>query len=142
MGTILTDYGAAAYDHEGHAGRVLTDGTVTGAWSAETDARATGELAPACSCGWVGTGRWRIPGDDPTAWSSDDLDDQVTAVWRSEHAVPVLTAAAEQARARLASRLRWLADQVEAGRTAHWVDCELTTMQAGLTELGEAPTGR
>ena len=142
MGTILVTYGNAAYDHEGYAGRVLRDGTVSSRWSAETDALATGELAPACSCGWIGTGRWQIPGDDPTAWSSGDLDDQVTAVWQSEHAVPVLTAAAGKAWARLAYELRCLADQVDDGWPAERVATALDAIRASVAALpSKAPTG-
>ena len=121
MGTILTGYGEAAYDHEGYASRVLTTGKVTGTWSAETDAQAKGELAPAYRCGRAGTGRWRVDPDSRFGIPDDDQEDEVLAAWRSEHAVPVLTAAADKARARLASRLRWLAEQVTAGeRPSGW----------------------
>lgn len=33
MGTILTSYGAAEYDHEGYPAHILDDGTVTGTYS-------------------------------------------------------------------------------------------------------------
>ena len=51
MGTILTAFGDAAYDHEGGAAQLLADGSITGTYSRETRPRMIGAVVAACSCG-------------------------------------------------------------------------------------------
>ncbi len=73
MGVILDDL----YDHEGYGARRLPDGTLTGAWSAET---ATFEAYIAsCGCGWHG-------GDHPP---TEDGYEAAVEEWESSHARPL-----------------------------------------------------
>ncbi len=59
MGTYLTS--DVDGEHEGYAGQILNDGTITGTYSAETRPRMVGQVVAACGCGWTGTTRYPWP---------------------------------------------------------------------------------
>jgi hypothetical protein len=63
MGTILTAYGDPAWDHEGCAGQILDDSTITGTYSNDTIPRMIGVVVAACSCGWAGNTRYPTDGE-------------------------------------------------------------------------------
>jgi NTP pyrophosphatase (non-canonical NTP hydrolase) len=86
MGTILVNYGDAADDHEGYAGQVLDDGSITATYSNETRPRMIGAVVAACGCGWQGTTRY------PTTELFDTVaEERALAEWETQHAVPTLT---------------------------------------------------
>lgn len=85
MGTILASYGDDAYDHEGYAAQLLDDGSVTGTYSNDTEARMVGQVVAACGCGWTGSTRY------PTTGPFDDTArDLALAEWERDHARPTL----------------------------------------------------
>ncbi len=85
MGTILTSYGDAGYQHEGYPAQILDDGSVTSAHGDDTGARMVGQVIAACSCGWTGTTRY------PTTAPIDvDAEELALQEWEHEHARPVL----------------------------------------------------
>ena len=100
MGTILTSYGDAAYDHEGYPAQILDDGTLTGTSSTETRPRMVGQVVAACSCGWAGATRYP---------SRREGDEAALAEWEHTHARPVLVAAQAAELDRLQAQLRGLA---------------------------------
>jgi hypothetical protein len=85
MGTILTSYGDDADDHEGYAAQLLDDGSVTGTYSNDTQARMVGQVVAACGCGW--TGSTRYPTTGPFDGTARDL---ALAEWERDHARPTL----------------------------------------------------
>jgi hypothetical protein len=96
MGTFIEDL----WDHEGYAARRLPDGTLTGTWTAATDAFTA--YVPACGCGWHGNRE-----HPPTEAGEEAAIDQ----WRTEHATPLLDREAERRQERLARALTWLGGQ-------------------------------
>ncbi len=104
MGTVLSSYGDAAYDHEGYAAQVLDDDTITGTHSPETTPRMVGQIVAACACGWTGTTRYPSP-------TSFDEDAEALALgeWEHTHAIPTLQRALDQRAQRLQQLLAGLA---------------------------------
>ena len=87
MGTFLTGYGDAAYDHEGYAAQVLDDGALTGTYSDTTRPRMVGQVVAACGCGWAGTTRY------PTTTGSyvdEDAEELALVEWEHSHVRPGL----------------------------------------------------
>lgn len=86
MGTVLTGYGDAGYDHEGYAAQVLNDNSITGTYSDKTKPRMIGQVVAACDCGWTGTTRY------PTTTGPVDQDAEQLALteWEHTHARPTL----------------------------------------------------
>lgn len=74
MGSIIEDL----YDHEGYGARLLSDGTLTATWSAETASFEA--YVAACSCGWRG-------GEHPP---TDEGYDGAVDAWEHDHARPLL----------------------------------------------------
>jgi hypothetical protein len=105
VGPFITCYGDAGYDHEGYAAQVLDDGTLTGNYSDETEARMVGQVVAACGCGWTGATRYSCP--EPFDEAAEDL---ALAEWEQSHARPVL----EQGQRVDLERLRVLARRVAA----------------------------
>lgn len=85
MGTFVTCYGDAGFAHEGYAGQVLDDGTLTATYSRETEARMVGQVVAACDCGWTGTTRYPCP--KPFDEQAHDL---ALDEWEHDHARPTL----------------------------------------------------
>jgi hypothetical protein len=83
MGRVLDVGVDVAYDHEGYAGHVLQDGTLTGTYSADVDPLKTGKLKAACACGWTGPRDWDNDDEDPAGWPSDELEDAILADWEA-----------------------------------------------------------
>ncbi|MGH3628600.1 MAG: hypothetical protein ACRDRL_14345 [Sciscionella sp.] len=110
MGTILTSYGDAGYDHEGYAAQVLDDGSITGTYSGDTKPRIIGQVVAACGCGWAGITRYPCP---------QPFDERAEALalteWETTHARPVLEQAQRNQATRLAKILNTLAEQHRAG---------------------------
>ena len=106
MGTILTSYGEAAYDHEGYAAQVLDDGTLSGTYSSDTRPRMVGEVVVACDCGWTGSTRYPCADGDPLDEAAEEL---ALAEWEHDHARPVLARAQDVELERLQAQLRDLA---------------------------------
>jgi hypothetical protein len=98
MGRLLDDL----YDHEGYAARRLPDGSLTSAWTRETEA-FTGYVA-CCGCGWHG-GAEQPPTDDGQEAALDQ--------WMAEHGEPLLERRAERRRTELVEVLGWLGGQVD-----------------------------
>jgi len=108
MGTILTGYGDAGYDHEGYVGQLLDDDTITGTYSSSTIPRMTGHVVAACGCGWTGTTRY------PTRELFDEQAHELAlGEWEHAHAVPALSAAARDRTRRLPQLLRSLAADLD-----------------------------
>lgn len=104
MGTILTSYGDAGYDHEGYAAQVLDDGSLTSEYSDETEPRMVGAVVAACGCGWAGTTRY------PTRETFDEAaKDLALDEWEHAHVRPVLQQAQRADLDRLQRRLQALA---------------------------------
>src|SRR5881397_3778549 len=111
MGTILTGYGDAAYEHEGYAAQVLDDGSITGTYSAQTKPRMIGAVVAACDCGWQGSTRY------PTRELFDEDAEQLAlAEWEHQHALPTL----RTAHAELAERLQRLLAEHATRLGRHW----------------------
>jgi hypothetical protein len=107
MGTFLTSYGPASYEHEGYAAQVLDDGALTSEHSDETAARMVGQVVAACDCGWTGTTRY------PTRDEFDEAAEELAlAEWEHAHARPVLKQHQQAQTRQLQARLRELADQL------------------------------
>jgi len=51
MGTVLSSYGDAGYDHESYGAQILDDGSITGTYSTDTRPRMIGQLVTACGRG-------------------------------------------------------------------------------------------
>jgi hypothetical protein len=85
VGTFITCYGDAGYEHEGYAAQVLDDGSLTGEYSAETEARMVGAVVAACGCGWTGATRYPCP--EPFDEAAHEL---ALAEWEQSHARPLL----------------------------------------------------
>lgn len=109
MGTILTNYGDAGYDHEGYPAQLLDDGSITGTYSAETEPHMIGQVVAACDCGWRGTTRYPCP--EPFDEQAENL---ALAEWEHLHARPVLEACRTKRWTSLAAHLRALADRMTA----------------------------
>jgi len=108
MGTILTSYGDAGYDHEGYVGQLLDDGTITGTYSSSTIPRMTGHVVAACGCGWSGTTRY------PTRELFDEQAEELAlGEWEHTHAVPALSAAVRDRTRRLPQLLSSLAANLD-----------------------------
>jgi hypothetical protein len=109
MGTILTSYGDAGYEHEGYVGQLLDDGTITGTWGPDTRPRMTGQVVAACGCGWTGTTRY------PTRELFDEqAHDLALGEWEHTHALPALAAAVRDRTRRLPRLLSSLAADLDA----------------------------
>lgn len=105
MGTILASYGDDAYDHEGYAAQLLDDGSLTGTYSNDTEARMVGQVVAACGCGWTGTTRY------PTTQPFDDTaHDLALAEWERDHARPTLEGLQVDHWDRLRTMVRQLAE--------------------------------
>ncbi len=74
MGSIIEDL----YNHEGYGARLLSDGTLTATWWAETASFEA--YVAACSCGWRG-------GEHPP---TDEGYDGAVDAWEHDHARPLL----------------------------------------------------
>ena len=108
MGTILSSYGDAGYGHEGYAGQLLDDGTITGTYSSSTIPRMTGQVVAACGCGWSGTTRY------PTRELFDEQAHELAlGEWEHTHAVPALSAAVRDRTRRLPRLLSSLAADLD-----------------------------
>jgi hypothetical protein len=116
MGSFIEDL----WDHEGYAARRLPDGTLTGTWTAATDAFTA--YVPACGCGWYGERAYQ-----PT----EDGEQVAIGQWEAEHATPLLDRQAERRQLRLAWAMEWLGGQ--AGRLH-----DPTTVARVRTTLGSA----
>lgn len=92
MGTILTEFGDAAYEHEGFQAHILDDGSLTSAYSAETLPRMIGQVVAACGCGWAGTTRY----PSPVAFDAA-AEEAALAEWEHSHARPILAQLATDA---------------------------------------------
>ncbi len=119
MGTILTSYGDAGYQHEGYAAQVLDDGTLTGTHGPDTRPRMVGQVVAACDCGWTGTTRY------PTREEYDEHAEALAlAEWEHTHARPVLAAAQLTDTGRspreLAEHLAYLASELESAAALAW----------------------
>ena len=109
MGTILTGYGDASYEHEGYAAQVLDDGSVTGTYSGATLPRMIGQVIAVCGCGWAGITRYPCP--KPFDEQAEEL---ALAEWETRHARPLLEQAQQGRAARLAGLLHSIAEQHRA----------------------------
>jgi len=108
MGTILSGYGDTGYEHEGYVGQLLDDGTITATYSAQTEARMTGQVVAACGCGWSGTTRY------PTRELFDEQAHELAlGEWEHTHAVPALSAAVRDRTRRLPQLLSSLAADLD-----------------------------
>lgn len=105
MGTFLSDYGDAAYDHEGYAAQVLDDGSLTSTYNNDTVPRMIGQVVAACDCGW--TGSTRYPAVDPFDETAEEL---ALGEWERSHACPALEAVHAGKWEQLRIVLRRLAD--------------------------------
>jgi len=99
-------YAEQVEDHEGHAARKLTDGTVSTMWTEETSTLHS--FVAACSCGW------RAEVDHPATEAGREAAE---AQWNAEHLSPLI----EAARASwatwpddLAGLARYAQDRIEA----------------------------
>ena len=110
MGTILSSYGDAGYEHEGYAAYVLDDGTITGTYSSSTIPRMTGHVVAACGCGWTGTTRYPCTGGDPFDEQAHEL---ALGEWEHTHALPALDAAVRDRARRLPRLLSSLAADLD-----------------------------
>lgn len=110
MGTFLDGFGDDAYDHEGYAAQVLSDGTLTCTYSDDTEARMIGRVVAACVCGWSGTTRY------PTTTGPFDqtAHDLALAEWEHRHARPTLERAQAGKWEQLRAVLARLADSHQA----------------------------
>jgi hypothetical protein len=86
MGTVLTGYGDAGYDHEGYAAQVLDDNSITGTYSDTTKPRMIGQVVAACDCGWTGKTRYPIT----TRPFDQDAEQLALTEWEHTHARPTL----------------------------------------------------
>ncbi|HEX2300003.1 MAG TPA: hypothetical protein VHH34_16080 [Pseudonocardiaceae bacterium] len=109
MGTFLTGYGDAGYEHEGYAAQVLNDGSVTDTYSSATRPRMIGQVIAACGCGWAGTTRYPCP--EPFDEQAEDL---ALAEGETTHARPLLEQAQQDRAARLGQLLHGLAEEHRA----------------------------
>lgn len=109
MGTFLTGYGDADYEHEGYAAQVLDDGSITGTYSRDIQPRMIGQVVAACGCGWAGTTRY--PCLEPFDEQAESL---ALTEWETTHARPILEQAQRDQAARLARLLADLAEQHRA----------------------------
>lgn len=109
MGTFLVSYGDAGYDHEGYAGQVLDDGTITGTYSSETTPRMINQVVAVCGCGWTGTTRY--PSRD---LFDEDAEQLALHEWEHTHARPVLERSRDQQWHRLQQLLARLAGDLHA----------------------------
>jgi hypothetical protein len=75
-------YAEQVEDHEGHAARRLTDGTVSMTWTEE--ASTLRAFVAACSCGW------RAEVDHP---ASETGREAAESQWNAEHLNPLIEAA-------------------------------------------------
>jgi len=108
MGTILSGYGDAGYEHEGYVGQLLDDDTITGTYSSATIPRMTGHVVAACGCGWSGTTRY------PTRELFDEQAHELAlGEWEHTHAVPALSAAVRDRTRRLPRLLSSLAADLD-----------------------------
>jgi len=110
MGTILTSYGDAAYEHEGYVGQLLDDDTITGTYSSSIIPRMTGHVVAACGCGWTGTTRYPCTGGDSFDEHAHEL---ALGEWEHTHAVPALSAAVQDRTRRLPRLLSSLAADLD-----------------------------
>ena len=101
MGTVLTSYGDAGYDHEGYPAQVLDDGSLTATYSNDTEPRMVGQVVAACDCGWTGTTRYPCP--QPFDEHAEAL---ALAEWEHDHARPVLEHTQQRDLERLTQLLR------------------------------------
>jgi hypothetical protein len=99
-------YSEQVEEHEGHAARKLTDGTVSAVWTEETS--TLHGFVAACSCGW------RAEAEHPATEAGEEAAE---AQWNAEHLNPLI----EAARASWASwpddllgLTRYVRDRVEA----------------------------
>jgi hypothetical protein len=111
MGTTID----GLIDHEGYAARKLPDGTLTGTWTAETEA-FTAYIA-ACSCaGPDGWSEWYGSTEHPP---TDEGEEAALAEWEHVHARPLLDETAPACLDRdvtaLLDQLRKLATEQPAG---------------------------
>jgi hypothetical protein len=144
MGTILTAYGDPAWDHEGYAGQVLDDGTITGTYSNDTTPRMIGTVVAACSCGWAGTTRY--PAKELFDTEAEDL---ALAEWENQHAIPTLEDTRVEQCAELAAGLRalgtahadQLAGQALAGRSRTEQRALLDRVLAHLDRVADLARG-
>src|SRR2546421_12658012 len=106
MGTILTSFGDDAYDHEGYAAQVLSDSSLTGTYSDDTEARMIGSVVAVCGCGWSGTTRYPT-----TSGPFDETANELAlGEWEREHARPVMEGRRADTWDRLRTLLRQLAE--------------------------------
>lgn len=129
MGTFLTSYGDAGYEHEGYAAQVLDDGSLTSCYSDETEPRMVGAVVAACDCGWTGTTRY------PTRETFDQAaQDLALYEWEHTHARPVLQQAQRADLDRLQRRLQALATAqlTGAGRSARQLAEQLGRVTCAL----------
>lgn len=108
MGTFLTSYGDAGYDHEGYADRLMPTGEYSGGeYSARYPRDAHAAFVAACGCGWRGS----------TAHPPSDAgEDLALHEWEHTHARPVLQRVAHRELVEVQRRLRSLAS-LAAGLT-------------------------
>jgi hypothetical protein len=109
MGTFLTGYGDAGYEHEGYAAQVLDDGSITGTYSGATRPRMIGQVVAGCGCGWAGSTHYPCP---------KPFDEQAEALalaeWETSHARPLLEQAQHGRATRLGQLLHSLVEEHRA----------------------------
>jgi hypothetical protein len=133
MGTILSSYGDAGYEHEGYVGQLLDDGTITGTYSSSTIPRMTGHVVAACGCGWTGTTRY------PTRELFDEqAHDLALGEWEHTHAVPALSAAVRDRTRRLPRLLSSLAADLDAQREDATAPQRAAVLERTLRGLDDA----
>lgn len=99
-------YAEQVEDHEGHAARKLTDGTVSTMWTEEASTLCA--FVAACSCGW------RAEVDHPATEAGEEAAE---AQWNAEHLSPLIKAARaawESWPEELVGLARYVQDRVQA----------------------------
>ncbi|HKR48722.1 MAG TPA: hypothetical protein VJT72_03920 [Pseudonocardiaceae bacterium] len=109
MGIVLTGYGDAGYDHEGYAGQVLDDNSITGTYSDQTTPRMIGQVVAACECGWTGTTHYPTP----TGPFDHDAEQLALTEWEHTPARPTLRRLQREESARLGRHLLGLACYID-----------------------------
>lgn len=99
-------YAEQVEEHEGHAARKLTDGTVHTTWTEETSTLEA--FVAACSCGWLA---------EVDHAATEKGREAAEAQWNTEHLSPLITAARaawESWPDDLAGLARYAQDRLEA----------------------------
>ncbi|MPZ66633.1 MAG: hypothetical protein GEU83_14355 [Pseudonocardiaceae bacterium] len=139
VGTFLTGYGEAGYEHEGYAAFVLDDGTLSATYGPETRPRMVGQFVAACGCGWTGATRYACADGDPL---DEDAEELALGEWERSHARPVLEQAQRGELGRLRAQLRQLAVAQLSGADDYRPPLQRARQLDGVVEALEAATAR